>query len=261
MKLFTLPNLLTLGNLFCGCLACVIIANGTFESKIIPIITILLILSLIFDLLDGMIARKMKISSPIGKELDSLADVISFGLLPSLLIFKLFGGTISLNKILYFYFDYKIIPYFEIPKSAPVFSDFLFLFSFLIVLFSALRLAKFNLDESQSHYFKGLPTPANTILIFSIYVYCINNIVGFIPPDIYYLIILTLLSSFLLISNIPLFSFKFKGFAWKDNHYKYVFVIISIVLLIFFQMNAVPFIILIYIITSIIFRKKIINVN
>ncbi|SMC84948.1 CDP-alcohol phosphatidyltransferase family protein [Moheibacter sediminis] len=259
MKLFTIPNLLTLGNLFCGCLACIIIINGTFEDKIIPILTILIIMALLFDLLDGMVARKLKLSGPIGKELDSLADVVSFGLLPSLLMFKLFGGTISLNKILYYYFDYKIIPYFEIPKSTPLFSDFLFLFSILIVLFSALRLAKFNIDEDQSYYFKGMPTPANTILIFSIYVYCINNVIGFIAPYTYYLVILTLLSSFLLISNVPLFSFKFKGFAWKDNHYKYVFLIISIILLVLFQITALPFIILLYILISIIFRKKIVH--
>src|SRR5690606_34284747 len=130
----------------------------------------------------------------------------------------------------------------------------------LITLFSALRLAKFNVDTEQTTYFKGLATPANTILIFSLFWIKLKN--GFIISqeyDLYFLIGITLVSCYLLIANIPLFSFKFKGFAWKDNDYKYVFLGISLILLILFQMNSVPFIILLYIITSVIFRKKIIH--
>lgn len=242
MKLFTIPNLLTLGNLFCGCLA-VIYSFSYFSGEMMAsIMLVLLIGSLILDLLDGMVARAMKINSEIGVPLDSLADMVSFGLVPGLLISKCLN--VSLENI----------------DSLYAFSNLLSYFGIIITLFSALRLAKFNVDTEQSTYFKGLNTPANTILIFSLF--WIQSQKGFIISkelDIYILIGITLISCWLLISNIPIFSFKFKGFAWKDNHYKYVFLIISIILLAFFQITALPFIILLYIIISIIFRKKIIH--
>lgn len=260
MKLFTIPNLLTLGNLFCGCLA--IITLFTFRNEVessspqhlspfihVVVILILLGLSLLFDLLDGMVARLMKSNSEIGVQLDSLADMISFGLMPGFLMFTLLGGYQVSNSA-----SENIMSF-----SSVKFSFITFL-GLLITLFSALRLAKFNVDTEQSTYFKGLNTPANTILIFSLF--WIQNQNGLIVSkelDIYILIAITLLSSWLLISNIPIFSFKFKGFAWKDNHYKYVFLIISIILLALFQITALPFIILLYILISIIFRKKIVH--
>lgn len=263
MKLFTLPNLLTLANLFCGCLAVLALLSftnyfgmlsylessgsaeyfGNNSKAYLTILLTLLSLSLLFDLLDGMIARAMKINSEIGVQLDSLADVITFGLVPGLMMLTMltfinYPASESIVKIT------PLVPFLGLT----------------ITLFSALRLAKFNVDTEQTTYFKGLATPANTILIFSLF--WIQNQNGFIISsqwDVWFLIGITILSCWLLISNIPLFSFKFKGFAWKDNHFKYVFIIISIILLIFFQMNAVPFIILLYIILSIIFKNKIIN--
>ncbi len=245
MKLFTLPNLLTLGNLFCGCLACVFIIYG------IPIYIILILIctSLLFDLLDGMVARALKINSEIGIQLDSLADMVTFGFLPGILMFQMLGAPDIFQMNPENQIDFERIQF-----------NFISLLGFLIPLFSALRLAKFNVDTEQSIYFKGLNTPANTILIFSLV--WIQNQNGFIISteiDTYILIGITLLSCWLLISNIPIFSFKFKGSAWKDNHFKYIFLGISLILLILFQMNALPFIILLYIIISIIFRKKIIN--
>lgn len=244
MKLFTIPNLLTLGNLFCGCLIVLCLSSELGNNKHIigttdftPFIFILLLLSLLFDLLDGMVARAMKINSEIGIQLDSLADMVTFGFVPGLMMFILLGNDALLRN------------------------SFLPFLGFFITLFSALRLAKFNVDTEQSTYFKGLATPANTILIFSLF--WIQNQNGFIfskEYDLYFLIGITLLSCYLLIANLPLFSFKFKGFAWKDNNYKYLFLIISLILLVLFQMNSVPFIILLYIITSILFKKKIIHV-
>lgn len=244
MKLFTIPNLLTLGNLFCGCLACVFVIYG-FPAHVI---LILICVSLLFDLLDGMVARAMKINSEIGIHLDSLADMVSFGLLPGLLMFQILGAPDIFEMSSNNQTGFERIKF-----------SFISFLGFLIPLFSALRLAKFNIDTEQSTYFKGLNTPANTILIFSLF--WIQNQTGFIISkeyDIYILVGITLLSCWLLISDIPIFSFKFKGFAWKDNHYKYVFLIVSILLLALFQISALPFIILLYIITSIIFRKKII---
>lgn len=252
MKLFTIPNLLTLGNLFCGCLAVMYlnIMNATEIDFYIFYLFILLLASLLFDLLDGMIARTMKINSEIGVQLDSLADMVSFGLVPGFMMFTILGG-------------YQISDY--VPQSIMYFSSVKFSFitflGFFITLFSALRLAKFNVDTEQTTYFKGLATPANTILIFSLF--WIQNQNGFIISkeyDLYFLIGITILSCYLLIANLPLFSFKFKGFSWKDNDYKYLFLIISLILLVLFQMNSVPFIILLYIITSILFKKKIIHV-
>ena len=258
MKLFTIPNLLTLGNLFCGCLSLmwilnIIESNHTFSSPWIDIILniglFLLLVSLILDFLDGLVARLTKTYSEIGTQLDSLADMISFGVVPGLIMFYLLRSTDSLdnplNAIQFNTMDYPYLSFFGL----------------LITLSSALRLAKFNVDTEQTTYFKGLATPANTILIFSLFWIKLKN--GFIISkewDLYFLIGITILSCYLLIANLPLFSFKFKGFAWKDNDYKYVFLIISLILLVLFQMNSVPFIILLYIITSILFKKKIIHV-
>lgn len=247
IKLFTLPNLLTLGNLFCGCLACVFTIYGVYD-----LIIILLTGSLLFDLLDGMIARALKINSEIGVQLDSLADMVTFGLLPGLLVSKM----LNIDALLFCVKNFLNV---TINPCENV--SVLPLIGFFITLFSALRLAKFNVDTEQSTYFKGLATPANTILIFSLF--WIQNQNGFIISkelDLYFLIGITILSCWLLIADVPLFSFKFKGFAWKDNHYKYIFLLASIVLLILFQMTGVPFIILLYIIISLLFRKKIIHV-
>lgn len=234
MKLFTLPNLLTLSNLFCGSLAAIYIASNELHDALANTVLTLLCLSLLFDLLDGMVARALKINSEIGVQLDSLADMVSFGLVPGLMMMTM------------------------LRKETDVFP--VILFGLLITLFSALRLAKFNLDTEQSTYFKGLATPANTILIYSLF-WIVAQDKRIISPeiDLYLLLAITLISSVLLISNIPLFSFKFKGFAWKDNHYKYIFLLISLVLLIIYQIYALPFIILLYIITSILFKKNIIH--
>ncbi len=244
MKLFTIPNLLTLGNLFCGCLAILFLTEqfGSYSS-VVNSVMILLIISLVCDLLDGMVARAMKINSAIGIQLDSLADMVSFGVVPGLMMVQLLDLGLPVE---YAYFKFL---------------------GLLIPLFSALRLAKFNVDTEQSTYFKGLNTPANTILIFSLFWNTFSRLIEeteyiyIIPIYINYwaLIGITFLSCWLLISNIPIFSFKFKGFAWKDNHYKYVFLIISIILLALFQITALPFIILLYILISIIFRKKIVH--
>lgn len=247
IKLFTIPNFLTLGNLLCGSLAVMFLnsLNVTESKDILSYLLILLFVSLLFDLLDGMVARALKINSAIGLQLDSLADMVSFGLVPGFMMFNLLSGyTTPLNEG-----DFV---------SSKVQIDFVAYFGFFITLFSALRLAKFNIDTEQATYFKGLATPANTILIFSLYwIYVQKGKILSPEIDLYFLIGITILSCYLLISNLPLFSFKFKGFSWKENHFKYIFMVVSLILVIGFQMSAVPFIIILYIIISIIFRKKI----
>lgn len=240
MKLFTIPNFLTLGNLFCGGLSVLFLSGkfGNNPNTILISVFILLVLSLFFDLLDGMVARAMKIDSEIGIQLDSLADMVSFGLAPGIMMFLMLQNAVGDSN--------SWIPYIGLG----------------ITLFSALRLAKFNVDTEQSTYFKGLATPANTIWIFSLL--WIQNEKGSLLGltgnlEWVALLLITIASCYLLVSNHPFFSFKFKGFSWKENHFKYIFVLLSLILLVFFQLSAIPFIIFVYIILSFIYRKKIKN--
>jgi len=203
-----------------------------------------MMISLVADFLDGMVARLLKQSSPIGGELDSLADCISFGMVPGLMLFSMFN-----NLSTDFIFENETLKI-----SA------LSLIALLVPAFSALRLAKFNLDEEQTTYFKGLATPSNTLFIFSIFSLFFNKGEIINPAiDLYLLIAISVIFSMLLIIDLPLFAFKFKGFGWQENNYKYIFLIITIGLLALFQVAAIPFVILLYIIISILFRKKITN--
>ncbi|MBS7332880.1 MAG: CDP-alcohol phosphatidyltransferase family protein [Weeksellaceae bacterium] len=246
MKLFTIPNYLTLLNLSCGVLSCVLIAssNGNVTAQMVTLVMIFMIISLVADFLDGMVARLLKQSSPIGGELDSLADCISFGMVPGLMLFAMLNNLSS-----DFIFENE-----NLNISA------LSLIALLVPAFSALRLAKFNLDEDQTTYFKGLATPSNTLFIFSIFsLYYTNGKIISPEIDTYLLIAISIVFSILLIVDLPLFAFKFKGFGWQENNYKYIFLIITIALLALFQISAIPFVILLYVIISILFRKKITN--
>lgn len=238
IRLITIPNLLTLTNLFCGCLSLMFLARyfGNDLEMISQSVLILMIISLVADFLDGMTARMLKQNSPIGTELDSLADVVSFGVVPGLMMVNMLAMS-SDNS-------------FEEIKFAGL----------LITLFSALRLAKFNVDTEQSTYFKGLNTPANTLFIYGLFYIMVQNGKFFTAKgnfDLVLLVSITIISSLLLVSNLPIFSFKLKDTSWSSNHYKYVFLILSLVSLILFQLYALPFIIILYIIISILFSKKI----
>jgi len=246
IKLYTIPNFLTLGNLLCGsvsvfllsgCLALLLMSGIELNHILINTLLILLFLSLILDLLDGMVARALKINSEIGVQLDSLADVVSFGLVPGLMM----AFLISSSR-------------YEQPYLA--------IFGLIITLFSALRLAKFNVDTEQTTYFKGLATPANTVFMAGLLWIQTQN--GYIISsegniDFIFLLAITGLFSWLLVADIPMFSFKFKGFGWKDNYHIYSFLFISLILLVIFWIKAFAFIIPLYIIISIIYRKKIIH--
>lgn len=244
MKLFTIPNFLTLLNLSCGVLSSIfmISSNAQITTTTVTIVMVLMIISLVADFLDGMVARLMNIGSPIGKELDSLADCISFGVVPGLMLFSIFNHLST--DFIYENENLKI--------SA------VSLFAFLVPAFSALRLAKFNLDEDQSTYFKGLATPSNTLFIFSLFSIYYNKGQIINPEmDTYLLIAVSIVFSVLLIIDLPLFALKFKGLSWAENYYKYIFLIITIGLVAWLQVAAIPLIILLYIIISIIFRKEI----
>lgn len=212
-----IPNLLTSGNLVCGCLGIV----HAMEGSSIPT-AYFVWAACVFDFLDGFSARALKVSSPIGKELDSLADAVSFGVLPAIVMYKLLLQNGAEGWLPYV--------------------------SFSIAVFSALRLAIFNLDETQRDSFKGMPTPANTLFISSLPLQ--TGMIEAGLENVWVLVAITVISSYMLVSRIELFAFKFKNFSWSDNKIRYVFLLVSIILLGLFQVTAIPFIILLYVVVS-----------
>lgn len=231
-----IPNFITCLNLLCGCLAiiCVVLGNPLNAAYLV-------IAAAIFDFFDGFAARILKVSSPIGAELDSLADMVTFGVVPGLILLHyLAGGIQNLNGILSFLED----PILLIPLAIPV--------------FSALRLAKFNVDTRQTDSFRGLPTPASALWVISI-----PLIIEFMPfhiwwepesviVDRWFVIGSSVGLSALMVSDIPLLAMKFKSFGWKGNGVRYTFLIISVVLLIILQPVAIPIILSLYVLISII---------
>lgn len=216
-----LPNALTCANLFSGCIGIVYAFNGDLKK-----VAYFVLLSGLFDFFDGMAARALKVKSNIGKELDSLADMVSFGFLPGVVLFFLF-------------------------KTSNLQSDYLPYLGFLITIFSALRLAKFNIDERQTVDFIGLNTPMNTLFIVSL------PYVAEVYPQLMgnwtILVGITLLTSYLLVSEIKIFSLKFSGFSWAANKIKFVFIILSFLLFLWHQFVAFPIILLLYILLSILY--------
>ncbi|MBO5769390.1 MAG: CDP-diacylglycerol--serine O-phosphatidyltransferase [Bacteroidales bacterium] len=226
-----IPNMVTCCNLFSGCIAAVMAFQSNYEAAILFII-----LGAIFDFFDGMLARLLNVSGPLGKELDSLADDITFGFAPSAIVFSLF------KEVQYPEFMSGITEYF--PYTA-----------FIIAAFSALRLGKFNIDPRQSSSFIGLPTPANALFWGSLVVGAHSFLVSESFNAIY-LFILVILMSYLLVAELPMFSLKFKNLSWKDNKVSYIFLLICIPLLAVFRISGFAAIILWYILWSLLTRKK-----
>lgn len=225
-----IPNTVTCFNLFSGCIACVMAFEGNYRAALGFII-----LSAIFDFFDGMLARLLKAPSAIGKELDSLADDISFGVAPSLIIFS-FLKEVSYPDFLLGVKEY--IPY----------------LAFLIAVFSGLRLAKFNVDERQTSSFIGLPTPANALFWGALIVGGYDFLLAHF--NVIYLLIAVCLFSWLLIAETPMFSLKFKNLSWKDNKISFIFLIVCAPLLIFLGISGFAAIIAWYIILSLFTRKN-----
>ncbi|MEM9390584.1 MAG: CDP-diacylglycerol--serine O-phosphatidyltransferase, partial [Bacteroidota bacterium] len=212
-----IPNLLTCCNLACGSVGIVKVFNNELHYA-----TYFIWAALIFDFFDGFVARLLKVHSPMGKELDSLADMVTFGVLPGAISFQMLNNLTSLVWLPYA--------------------------GFLITIFSALRLAKFNIDERQTDSFIGLPTPANTLFISSL-----------IFVDQAWLTLPVLLSvivvfSSLLVAPLEMLALKFKHFVWQGNEVRYIFIGISLVSILLFWQLALPVIIIAYICLSIIKR-------
>lgn len=237
-----IPNALTLLNLFCGSIAVIFAIDNNFIAA-----SLFVFLGIFFDFFDGFAARKLNVQSELGLQLDSLADMVTSGLVPGIIMYKLLSLTVNTSDTIdhtwssntdWIDFNLPILP----------------LLGLLITLASAYRLANFNLDTEQQNYFKGLPTPANTLLIISlplIMEFQNSDFINAIILNKWFLIGVTLLSCYLLNSNIKLFALKFKDWSFKTNATRYIFIMICIVLLIVLQFAAIPAIILLYIFMSI----------
>ncbi len=226
-----IPNFITLLNLFCGSIAVIFAVNGNMKLT-----ALFVFLGVFFDFFDGLLARKLKVEGELGLQLDSLADMVTSGLVPGLVMFYLFN---------------------LVNTEASNLNNYLPYFGLLITLASAYRLAKFNISTNQTNSFIGLPTPANALLILSlplIIEFQNNDIMDAIILNKWFLIGITLLSSYLLNSNLKLLALKFKTWNFKGNAARYMLIILSIVLLVIFKFAAIPLIIASYIIISLIYH-------
>jgi CDP-diacylglycerol--serine O-phosphatidyltransferase len=232
-----IPNAITLLNLLAGLLALIHAFNGNYNEAFS-----LVCLGIFFDFWDGFFARIWKVQSPIGLQLDSLADMVTSGVVPGLVMYKMLAdiqenqSQYNLTEDTYYM---GVVPY----------------LGFLITLGSCYRLAKFNVDTRQSDSFIGLPTPANALLIMSIPMIQFHSefewLVDFLSNP-YVLVGVTVLSSYLLNAEIPLFSLKVKSFSWEKYKMQVVFLILSLILIVLLEFIAIPIIILLYVILSVV---------
>lgn len=235
-----IPNFITLLNLFCGCIAVVFAVFNQLDLA-----ALFVILGIFFDFFDGLAARILKVQSEIGVQLDSLADMVTSGVVPGLVMFQLLTMSQKGGWNLDFFGVHTEI-------------GLLPLFGFLITLASAYRLANFNVDENQVSSFLGLPTPANALLILSlplILIYQNNTFLNEIILNQWFLMGLTIVSCYLLNSKIRLFALKFDNYGFKDNGLKYIFLFLSLVFLVTLKFLAIPLIIISYILFSLGMKK------
>lgn len=232
-----IPNTITLLNLMAGLLALIHAFNGNYNEAFS-----LVCLGIFFDFWDGFFARIWKVQSPIGLQLDSLADMVTSGVVPGLVMYKMLGdiqenqAQYNLTEATYFM---GVVPY----------------LGFLITLASCYRLAKFNVDTRQTDSFIGLPTPANALLIMSIpMIQFHSEFEGLVDllSNPYILVGITALSAYLLNAEIPLFSLKVKNFSWEKYKMQVVFLIISVILIALLAFIAIPIIILLYVLLSVV---------
>lgn len=219
-----IPNSITCLNLFSGCMASIAGFNGEFETAMLWIIA-----AAIFDFFDGFVARLLKAYSPMGKELDSLADCISFGFAPAVMVYS--------------YLNASTLPTWAVYSA------------FLLAIFSALRLAKFNIDERQTTSFIGLPTPANALFWITLINALASGSVPFDVPE-WSVVVLVPIFSLLLVSEIPMFSLKLKSFAFSANKNLYIFILVLVLLTVIFKLFGVSLSMIFYVLLSAFTAKK-----
>lgn len=233
-----IPNLLTLLNLFCGCVAIVFATEDKLETA-----ALFVFLGIFFDFFDGFAARLLKVQSDLGLQLDSLADMVTSGVVPGVVMFKLF----HLAAPEWHFFEYDFAGSSILPYSG-----------FLVTLGAAYRLAKFNIDEGQVDSFTGLPTPAFTLFVLSlplIVAYQGNDLINTIIVNKWFLLAVVAFGVIFMNAPIKLFALKFKNTLFKDNAVRYIFILLSIILLILLRFVAFPLVIILYILLSIIVNK------
>ncbi|WP_298764336.1 CDP-alcohol phosphatidyltransferase family protein [uncultured Polaribacter sp.] len=242
-----IPNLITLGNLFCGTIATIFAVHGAFGLA-----AFFVVLGIFLDFFDGFAARLLNVSGELGKQLDSLADMVTSGVVPGIVMMNLLTDKNGLN-------------YFGEETTATYFKDLdieLFpFFGLLLTLGACYRLAKFNIDTRQTDSFIGLPTPAMSLFVIALPLIKMNTeieLVYTVLNNRYFLIAITLLLTFLMNAELPLFSLKFKEYSIKNNLIKYLFLVVSLAMIIFLQYLSIPLIVTLYIVLSVIsnFNKK-----
>ncbi len=250
-----IPNALTLSNLVCGCIA---VRYALMEE--FPKALLFMLLGAVFDFFDGFVARKLHVASPIGKELDSLADNITFGFVPAAMVFVLMENCLGNVAAL------------QGANVHDCWYTYVKVLALLIAAFSALRLAKFNLDERQTTSFIGLPTPANALLTAA-FVMTLNRMDNALEhlggpmqaniAAIVIMIVFIAITCWLLVSEVPMFSLKFKDFSWANNRIRYIFILTSAIALILSACFGIKWLIAIlgavivwYILLSLITQRK-----
>ena len=227
-----IPNFITLLNLFSGCIAVIYALEGNMKLT-----ALFVCLGIFFDFFDGFFARKLKVQSELGLQLDSLADMVTSGLVPGLVLFHLLG---------------------LVPQPSGDSESILPYFGLLVTLASAYRLAKFNISDNQSDSFIGLPTPANTLWIIAlplILEYQNSEMAEVIILNPWFLIAITIMSCYLLNAPINLLALKFKNWSFQDNMYRYILVISSLIILIIFHFSGIPLVIISYVALSLVSNK------
>lgn len=242
-----IPNLLTLGNLLCGTIATIYAVQGEFVFA-----ALLVISGILFDFLDGFAARLLHVSGELGKQLDSLADMVTSGVVPGIIMFQLMTER---NFVISFAEKMDTVSF------SGIFEDSVPFIGLILTLGACYRLAKFNLDTRQTDSFIGLPTPAMSLFVISLPLIQEYSSIEFVQSLIanhYFLIAVTLVLTYLMNAELPLFSLKFKDYSIKNNLIKYLFLVVSLCMIIFFQYLSIPLIIVLYVILSIFsnVRKK-----
>jgi len=238
-----IPNILTLLNLLAGLIAVILAVEDNLVFA-----GLFVVLGIFFDFFDGFIARLLKVEGELGKQLDSLADMVTSGVVPGIVMFQLIRNSLddwnteSLMPNSLFEEDYSYLPFIGL----------------VITLAAAYRLANFNIDTRQTSSFIGLPTPAYTLIILSLPLIMVcsdNELVIDLITNTWVLIAVTLLGSYVMNANIPLFSLKFKDYSVRNNKIKYLFILLALILLVLLQYIAIPIIIVLYVVMSVIENK------
>lgn len=238
-----IPNILTLLNLLSGIIAVIFAVEGNLIGA-----GIFVILGIFFDFFDGFVARLLKVEGELGKQLDSLADMVTSGVVPGIVMFQLIRNSLS------DWTSESLLPSSLVEEGY----SYLPFIGLLITLASAYRLANFNIDARQSNSFIGVPTPANALFILSlplILIYSNNDFANDLIRDKWFLIVITLIGSYMMNANIPLFSLKFKDYSVRKNMVKYLFIISTVIFISLLQFVAIPIVIVLYVLLSLIDNK------